>query len=559
MRRVLKQLLVLVVIMAASINSFAAVVGDYDGSAFITKNEFEELKHEFAGQVKNYEDSINAKVDGAIANYLDGINVAKKEKIKTNISIISYPLTIINALDKMKKLDNPQNNQTEPFYSPGYSLYGFIHRGYDTNGRTGIALLEVKASRAWQKWLHGNWNSGVSKFIVDGMSDALDYTFSGATYHDGDHVVNDLEAFFLSLDYYNATSQVSGQTSGTTRSTGSSNRLLNDYENFTNTDGALKCVFSPGIFAGVSGATTSCRFNYGSTDSLDTWKFTGAANVWYNRVKCLDSLRTYSYNPIKTDALTEIYNCGLVYIDGDPDYGNEEYKKYLAPVTMGDNQTIYLTNLKKYRRVMNNSDTTKSGWWIRYTKQSTTGFTFTGVITTGYNIESEYSTSPRTGTNAHPVDKRSAVIQQYLYYNFKNSSGDTVEHHMVDGVPLESFEKTFGTKIDNVKITLNIESSSTSYATNRKYIVFATKPITEQKYTDDVENKEDYIKIKKVNGTSVGGAKKVQLAEGNNVIEFEEDMIKGGDILYYKLLWNDASDGYVRITKTPEIEAEIYR
>ena len=130
---------------------------------------------------------------------------------------------------------------------------------------------------------------------------------------------------------------------------------------------------------------------------------------------------------------------------------------------------------------------------------------------------------------------------------------------MVDGVPLESFEKTYGTKIDNVKITLNIESSQSSYATNKKYVVFGTKPITAQKYTDDVEDNENYIKIKKVNNTTVSGAKKVQLDEGKNVIEFEEDMIKGGDILYYKLLWNDSSDGYVTITETPVIEAEVYK
>ena len=42
----------LVVLM--SINSFAAVVGDNDGAAFITKAEFESLKNDFQTQINNY-------------------------------------------------------------------------------------------------------------------------------------------------------------------------------------------------------------------------------------------------------------------------------------------------------------------------------------------------------------------------------------------------------------------------------------------------------------------------------------------------------------------------
>ena len=64
----------LVVLM--SIESFAAVVGDNDGAAFITKAEFESLKNDFQSQINQYNASLDSKIDGAIASYLAGISVS---------------------------------------------------------------------------------------------------------------------------------------------------------------------------------------------------------------------------------------------------------------------------------------------------------------------------------------------------------------------------------------------------------------------------------------------------------------------------------------------------
>ena len=72
-----KKALCLIFAFLLSIESFAAIVSDNDGSAFITKAEFEALKENFADQVVNYNNSIDEKIDGAIANYLAGIRLAK--------------------------------------------------------------------------------------------------------------------------------------------------------------------------------------------------------------------------------------------------------------------------------------------------------------------------------------------------------------------------------------------------------------------------------------------------------------------------------------------------
>ena len=78
-RKVGKRALCLVFAFLLSINGFAAIVSDNDGSAFVTKAEFESMKENFASQVANYEYSIDSKIEGAIANYLAGIKLTKKE------------------------------------------------------------------------------------------------------------------------------------------------------------------------------------------------------------------------------------------------------------------------------------------------------------------------------------------------------------------------------------------------------------------------------------------------------------------------------------------------
>ena len=72
-----KKALCLIFAFLFSIESFAAVVSDNDGSAFVSKSEFETLKKDFAEQITKYNDSIDGKIDGAIASYLAGIKLEK--------------------------------------------------------------------------------------------------------------------------------------------------------------------------------------------------------------------------------------------------------------------------------------------------------------------------------------------------------------------------------------------------------------------------------------------------------------------------------------------------
>ena len=75
--KIVKKIEALFLVLLLSIESFAAIVSDNDGSAFVTKAEFEGMKSNFAEQVDDYNTSIDEKIDGAIASYLQGITLDK--------------------------------------------------------------------------------------------------------------------------------------------------------------------------------------------------------------------------------------------------------------------------------------------------------------------------------------------------------------------------------------------------------------------------------------------------------------------------------------------------
>ena len=84
---IIKRVSCISLVFLLSINSFAAIVSDNDGSAFITKAEFDALKNDFQSQIDTYNQSIDAKIDGAIASYLSGISLTKTFKLESKLNI----------------------------------------------------------------------------------------------------------------------------------------------------------------------------------------------------------------------------------------------------------------------------------------------------------------------------------------------------------------------------------------------------------------------------------------------------------------------------------------
>lgn len=66
-------ILVLIILIVNSV--FATSVNENDGSAFITKAEFDALKSSFQSKIDEYNLGIDSKIDSAVASYLSGIKI----------------------------------------------------------------------------------------------------------------------------------------------------------------------------------------------------------------------------------------------------------------------------------------------------------------------------------------------------------------------------------------------------------------------------------------------------------------------------------------------------
>ena len=111
----------LFLVLIFSIESFGAVVSDNDGSAFITKAEFDSLKNDFQNQIDQYNTSIDSKIDGAIAAYLSGINLANTDDLLLDPNChYSFPLVMFSQGEYW---NDPLNSYYFNLSVPKYDSY----------------------------------------------------------------------------------------------------------------------------------------------------------------------------------------------------------------------------------------------------------------------------------------------------------------------------------------------------------------------------------------------------------------------------------------------------
>ena len=114
--KITKKIISLLVVLVLNITSFAAV-GANDGSAFVTKAEFDALVNTFNEQMDDYESNLVSKIDGAVANYLAGLS---------NTQVTQRTILIPEASSKGVFSFNKQNPLN---YEYGYpKIWGWYKR-----------------------------------------------------------------------------------------------------------------------------------------------------------------------------------------------------------------------------------------------------------------------------------------------------------------------------------------------------------------------------------------------------------------------------------------------
>lgn len=154
----IKKIISIFFIFIISVNSFAAIVSDNDGSAFVTKAEFEALKNSFSKQLDDYNASIDGKIDGAIASYLAGIKLseapinywdkvlyASNNKIRfTNMTVDSGTAAGSLTTDVVVNTNRVHRRLETKYYT---DLRSHENRGTDDKGKAGI-IYQVGQTQA---------------------------------------------------------------------------------------------------------------------------------------------------------------------------------------------------------------------------------------------------------------------------------------------------------------------------------------------------------------------------------------------------------------------------
>ena len=193
-----KKALCLIFAFLLSINSFAAIVSDNDGAAFVTKAEFDSLKKNFADQIDNYNESIDAKIDGAIASYLAGIRLSKEEKLFLDDKCMyKFPM-VLDHLNRWSDADSKYYNVSSPRIE--YKQYLMVNCG-SYNFPT--LKLEVDPSN-------------VTSYTVTKMPSSVNWTYSNSVSLE-DYSINTVgvSGFIASVGNINGTRTIAGTTNST--------------------------------------------------------------------------------------------------------------------------------------------------------------------------------------------------------------------------------------------------------------------------------------------------------------------------------------------------------
>ena len=141
-----------------SIESFAAVVSDNDGSAFITKAEFDSLKNNFQSQIDQYNTSIDSKIDGAIASYLAGISVAKQTSKSLIVKSWTTGVVSMNGV-RNNTFQLPNVNAAIGLFEEYYNLANMNGWNIGVNKDTNIGQVGAKAQALGKiVWMNGNFS-----------------------------------------------------------------------------------------------------------------------------------------------------------------------------------------------------------------------------------------------------------------------------------------------------------------------------------------------------------------------------------------------------------------
>ena len=178
-----KRVLALFIVALLNINTYATTATQ-DGSAFVTKAEFDSLMKDFNSAMDVYQSSLNSKIDNAVSQYLAGMASSYKSK--------TTPLFISNCAGNNVTM---LANNTYPYkkHTTGYNIkvmYAAILKGSGSGG----SVIYGKHSY----WTYSKTaTNGGQRNIVEKVGS--NYRFKGVTSDYGENF--DMNWTYVKYDY----------------------------------------------------------------------------------------------------------------------------------------------------------------------------------------------------------------------------------------------------------------------------------------------------------------------------------------------------------------------
>ena len=264
------RLIAVLCVIAMNINSFAAIGGN-DGSAFITKAEFDALVNTFNEQMDNYESSIISKVDGAIANYLASLDNTQ------TIVLDNYIENAYNAGAKnvqFMKFKTPQATKDVHDVIGGIAFYR-AYGGMEGANRDGSGMYSYYGLSSNAAWNGGYGEDRYTNFTGKTEDYTSSYYYAGFPYAEKnnytDWTLEELYRKRLNIKLYaNQTAFYSAQlnkTSSTVNKTVNATQTV-DVTDFTQPKTANKSI-SRVYDADAPSLYTAQTHSWSTTDAND--------------------------------------------------------------------------------------------------------------------------------------------------------------------------------------------------------------------------------------------------------------------------------------------------
>ena len=538
-----KKALCLVFAFLLSINSFAAIVSDNDGSAFVTKAEFEALKKGFADQIDNYNASIDEKIDGAIAAYLAGTNLAKNYTLDACKSEIEYPLTFAMK-NKLLDWSKWTTNGATPYWQPNYKVYIWGVR----NTCNYLINKEFTTSKVINRFYNGHWIDAKNSFKIENMMSNVTGTITIKTcfynlptlqYANETYVT-----FGFVLDQSSTYDRQSRGTGWNTRDKiRASGDALIDFYSGSTTYPTLKV---DAIWSWNSSAALSIQSSSTSNEHyLNQYKSPSNGYTEGNNPGNLTYSSSLNYGTSGINFIMNAYDTNRTDASG---------KRIQLPVAY-DNH-IYMTNKNNFKKDLQGGSAINATYWNGYKAQGgteaewnartqyTTTWRFGNMISPAWTLEPQFS------GYSHDENKRSLLEPHKMYYIVKTPYTDTeIEQIMTNGILLTEADR----EIKTLELKFNLSSES---STVKKYLVLSRKPIEQMDYTqiatEAASDKTRYYSISKTE-TMKDPTYTYELSEGENKVYINE--LEKNDLVYYKILWTTSNNTQATITKAPELDA----